>query len=55
MLYELLLELSMDTNMIWAGAWDFQQFDILTASVDLGKPLQPPIKLETPNGVQSVA
>ena len=29
---------------IWAAAWDFQQFDILT-SVDSGKPLQPSFKL----------
>ena len=33
---------------------DFQQFDILT-SVDFDVPLQPHFKLETPNGVQSVA
>ena len=31
-------------NMIWAAAWDFQQFDILT-SVDSDEPLQPPFKL----------
>ena len=30
--------------MKWAGAWDFQQFDILT-SVDSEEPLQPPFKL----------
>ena len=29
---------------IWASAWDFQQFDILT-SVDSDNPLQPPFKL----------
>ena len=29
---------------IWAAAWDFQQFDILT-SVDPNEPLQPPFKL----------
>ena len=29
---------------IWAAAWDFQKFDILT-SVDSGKPLQPSFKL----------
>ena len=33
---------------------DFQQLDILT-SVDSDEPLQPPLSLETPNGVQSVA
>ena len=30
---------------IWAAAWDFQQFDILT-SVDLEEPKQPPDKLK---------
>ena len=29
---------------IWAAAWDFQQFDILT-SVDSDEPVQPPVKL----------
>ena len=33
---------------------DFQQFDILI-SVDLDEPVQSPLSLETPNGVQSVA
>ena len=32
------------TAQIWASAWDFQQFDILT-SVDSDEPLQPPFKL----------
>ena len=31
---------------IWAVAWDFQQFDILT-SVDSEEPVQPPFKLRT--------
>ena len=31
-------------SYIWASAWDFQQFDILT-SVDSDKPLQPPFRL----------
>ena len=38
----------------WAGAWDFQQFDILT-SVDSDKLCSLLLSLETPNGVQSVA
>ena len=29
---------------IWAAAWDFQQFDILTG-IDSDEPLQPPFKL----------
>ena len=33
---------------------DFQQCGILT-SVDSGEPVQPPLSLETPNNVQSVA
>ena len=33
-------------NKIWAVAWDFQQFDILT-SVDSDEPVQPPFKLRT--------
>ena len=41
-------------KMIWAAAWDFQQFDILT-SVDSGEPVQPLLSLETPSDVQSVA
>ena len=32
----------------------FPKFEILT-SVDSDEPLQPPFKLKTPNGVQSVA
>ena len=39
---------------IRASACYFQQFDILT-SVDSDEPVQPPLSLETPNGVQSVA
>ena len=31
-------------NAIWAAAWDFQQFDILT-NVDSDEPLQPHFKL----------
>ena len=33
-----------NTLFIWAVAWDFQQFDILT-SVDSDEPLKPPFKL----------
>ena len=34
-----------ETNqLIWAAAWDFQQFDILS-SADSDDPLQPPFKL----------
>ena len=36
--------ISFVTNMKWAAAWDFQQFDILT-SEDSDQPLQPPFKL----------
>ena len=39
--------------MKWAVTRDFQQCGILT-SVDLDEPVQPPVKLETPNDVQSV-
>ena len=38
----------------WAATCDFQQCGILT-SVDLDEPVQPPLKLRTPNDVQSVA
>ena len=40
--------------MIWASAWDFQQFDILT-SVDSTSLCSTLLSLETPNSVQSVA
>ena len=33
-----------EQTVIWAAAWDFQQFDIWT-SVDLDEPLQPAFKL----------
>ena len=42
------------SHMIWAMACDFQQCGILT-SVDSDEPVQPPLSLETPNNVQSVA
>ena len=49
--YLTLIQLVMD---IWAMACDFQQRGILT-NVDSDKPVQPQVKLKTPNDVQSVA
>ena len=42
------------SDKIWAVTCDFQQCGILT-NVDSDEPVQPPLSLETPNDVQSVA
>ena len=38
----------------WAATWSFQQCGILL-SVESDEPVQPLVKLETPNAVRSVA
>ena len=52
--YSHLIQFPPLTWMKWAVTCDFQQCGILT-SVDTDEPLQPPLSLETPNCVQSVA